>query len=332
MIKVLESEWKKLIDIKESGSEVPTIFQRNLFYKCRTITIQKYTKEDVCDYAYFKYELIYKLEDKFGYSREELGIRAKPDATISTRNGLTLIEYEHRLVPVVCVIATEKSGIAESLAEYLTNYGIYIIDTTGNQGRYPLQLVERYGLKGIPIFCIEDLDITGCFMSERFKKVNAERINLLDIAKILEVNPKDLWEEDIGGIKNKHFPSIPTSDKKLLLKKGKYRRIEIDTLMDYSGSPEKFATAILNFLDKKILTKNMSKVMELGEWVYVPLIPKKDMESIEKNIENLEKKYESKRKRILYRYKNLRKSFFDLSLENLENEAKDKFEEIVMIK
>ena len=125
--KVLEEEWKKLIDIKEKGGEPKTIFQRNFFYRCRTITTRKYGKSHICNYAYFKYELIYKFEGRFGYSREELGIRAKPDATISTRYGLELINYEHKLIPVICIIATEKSGIAESLAEHLTKYGIYII-------------------------------------------------------------------------------------------------------------------------------------------------------------------------------------------------------------
>lgn len=320
IFKVLESEWKNLIDIVKSGQEPPTIFQRNLFYKCRTLTIRSYGKEQVCDFSYFKYDLIYKLEKKYGYSREELGIRAKPDASLYTRNEIKLIKYQHNYFPVVSIIATEKSGIAESLAEYLTKYGIYVIDTTGNQGRYPIQLVEAR--KDIPIFCIEDLDITGCFMGERFKEVGAKKIDLLYIADKLNIPQADLWEEDAGGHKNHHLDSIDPKDKELLKVNGKYRRIEIDTIMDYT-SPEAFADVILDFLDKEIPIKDMSKVMELGEWIYVSPMPKIEADNIKSKIDELEEKYKDSAEKVLDMYRNLEKPFRELELENIEAEAKE---------
>lgn len=323
--KVLEDEWKKLISIRETtGEEPPVIFQRNLFYKCRTRTIRTYGKSHVCNFAYFKYDLIYNLENKYGYSREQLGIRAKPDATLYKRHGMELIEYQHRKFPVISIIATEKSGIAESLAQYLTKYGIYVVDTTGNQGRYPIQLVESR--TDVPVFCIEDFDITGCFMSQRFKNVKAERIDLLYIAKKLGVPEKELWEEDSGGNKNSHRYSISSADKKLLKKKNTWRRIEIDTVLEHA-EPEDFARVVLDFLDTKIPVKDMSKVMDLGEWVYIPIMPKKEREKLDKQIEKMEEEYGDAENKVLDRYKKLKKPFEKLKLDELEEKAKQKFEE-----
>ena len=322
----LEKDWLERIKIVKSGKKPEPLKQRNYFYLIRTITYQEH-KEAAVTYAHFKYHVIYRLEEEYGYSREELGITAKPDGVLYTRSyGTELIQYKHKVYPLIAVIATEKSGIAESLSEYLAKYGIFVIDTTGNPARYPMQLVAKIQA---PKFCIEDFDITGCFMSKRFSdEANAKRISLLSIMKVLKIGWEAVKEEDKAGHKNNHWDSIWEEDKKVLHKEGKYWRTEIDTVMKFA-KPAEFAKAVLYLLDKEIPVKNMSLVMDLGEYIYIPLIPQKNKEEIIENIKTLEDKYTDERENILNEYDGLDKSFKELDLDVLEEEAKQKFQENV---
>ncbi len=326
--KELEKDWLERIKIVESGKEPEPIKQRNYWYLIRTITYQKH-KEAAVTYAYFKYDSIYRLEKESGYSREDLGITAKPDGVLYTRSyGTELIQYEHKVYPLIAVIATEKSGIAESLSQYLAKYGIFVIDTTGNPARYPMQLVAK--IKA-PKFCIEDFDITGCFMSKRFGDgANAKRISLLSLMEVLKIGWDKVVEEDKSGHKNNHWNSIWEEDKKALFKDEKYWRVEIDTVMRFA-TPEEFAKAILYLLDKEIPIKNMASVMDLGNYIYIPLIPKKAKDKIIDDIKTIGDEYTEARENLLKEYDGLDKSFKELDLDVLEEEAKQKFQENVEV-
>ncbi len=324
--KETEKDWLSRIELIKNGERPRPIKQRNYYYLIRNITWKKY-KEAPTTYEHFKYETIYKLEDKYGYTREDLNITAKPDGTLYSRErGTELIEYNQQLFPATCVIVTEKSGIAESLSEYLLKYGIFVIDTTGVRGRYPNQYVAKVK---VPKFCIEDFDITGCLMAKKFKEeCNCERISLLDIMAIEGIKWKDVVEVDTTGHKNNHWNSLYEKDKKLLYKNGKYQRVEIDTVMKFM-SPEKFAEVILYLLDNIIPIKDMSEVMELGEYIYVPLIPEIEKEKIIKRINKLNKKYLKQQTKVLEKYEELEEPFEDLDLDVLEEEAKEKYEKMI---
>ncbi len=322
----VEKDWCNRIKILKSGKQPVSIQQRNYWYELRTLTYQKH-KEIACGYAYFKYTIIYDLEEKYGHTREELGITAKPDGVLYTRKyGTELIQYKHELYPLICVIVTEKSGIAEVLSEYLLRYGIFIVDTTGIRGRYSNQYVKN--IKA-PKFCIEDFDITGCFMAKKFEEeAEAQRISLLKIMKELKIKREDVVEEDKGGSKNNHWKKIRKEDQEKLYQDGKYWRIEIDSVMKFI-KPEKFAEIIIYLLDKEIPIKDMNRVMELGEWIYLPLIPNEDEDKIRKNIEKLENKYQKERQKILAKYEGMKKSFVNLDLDVLEQNAKEEFEKLI---
>jgi len=324
--KELELDWLKRIAICKAGGKPQPYQQRNYYYLIRTITWRKY-QEGPIKFANFKYDAIYKLEDKYGYSRERLGITAKPDGTLYSRSyGTEMIQYNHELKPLLCAIATEKSGIAESLSQYLLKYGIFVIDTTGNPARYPMQYVNALD---VPKFCIEDFDITGCFMAQRFwNEAKAKTISILDIMKQLNVDVKDVIEEDTTGYKNNHLNKLSEEDKSFLFKDGRYWRIEIDTVMKFV-KPEVFAKAVLDVLDQEIPIKNMAKVMELGEYIYMPLMPKADRAVVDKLIKASEEGHKENMQDVLSEYEELEQPFEELDLGVLEEEAKNKFEESV---
>jgi len=257
--KLLEEDWIKRICLVKEGRRPIPIKQRNYYYYIRTRSYQKFG-EAPTKYEHFKYSSIYALEERYGYTREDLGITAKADGVLYTRlYGIELIEHEHRLYPLICVIATEKSGIAESLSQYLLKYGIWIIDTAGMRGRYPNQYMSR--IKA-PKFCIEDLDITGCLMAKKFsEETGAKRISLLSLINILKeklginIEIKDVIEEDKTGHRNKHWNSISYQDKRFLKQRDKFWRIEIDTVLKFVD-PHMFATAVLYiYWIKKFLSK-----------------------------------------------------------------------------
>jgi len=82
-------------------------------------------------------------------------------------------------------------------------------------------------------------------------------------------------------------------------------------------------------LDKEIPIKNMMKIMNVHEYIRVPLIPKKEKENILKKIVWLKKKYKKQRTDVLSQYVRMETSFRELDLDNLELEAKQKFQKNV---
>jgi len=136
-IDVLEEEWLRRIELVKAGETPDKTFQRsNLFYDF-LFNCTKYGVRPVA-FAYFKYNLIYALEDKHGYTKEDLNIHSKPDAVLYRRFGEEFIRYEHTLYKCIGVMATEKSGIAEPLQAPLSRRGIFGIDTQGIQSRYAM--------------------------------------------------------------------------------------------------------------------------------------------------------------------------------------------------
>jgi len=71
------------------------------------------------------------------------------------------------------------------------------------------------------------------------------------------------------------------------------------------------------------------KIMNVHEYIRVPLIPKKEKENILKKIVWLKKKYKKQRTDVLSQYVRMETSFRELDLDNLELEAKQKFQKNV---
>lgn len=312
---LLKSEWMKRIELVKKGRTPDRTNQRNLYYKIRYLADKGQLK--MVSYENFKYQWIYKLEHLFSYMKEDLNIFSEPDATLYMRFGKELIEYRGGLYKCIAILATEKSGIAESLSEYLTKYGILVINTKGIQGRYPMQLAKRYN---VPKFSISDYDVSGCFMMKRFEnESNMPRITPLDIMKRNNIIWDDVVERD-RSVKNNHWNSIDYKDQKKLRKEGDTYRVELDTIMSKIG-PEHFAKTILEILDEKIKIKNMRDVMVIKN------LPEEVEEKLEAIKRALIEKYRDMREDALEFYEDMEAPFRDLNLNELEDDAETTFDD-----
>ena len=78
-IEVLEKEWLRRMEIVKAGGTPNKTYQRSNLYYNFLFACKKYNVKPVI-FSYFKYNLIYKLEDKYGMQKEELNIFSKSDA------------------------------------------------------------------------------------------------------------------------------------------------------------------------------------------------------------------------------------------------------------
>jgi len=326
-IDVLEKEWLRRVELVENGETLEKTFQRsNLFYNF-LFACRKYGVRPVA-FAYFKYNLIYALEEKHGYTKEQLNIHSKPDAVLYRRFGTEFIKYEHTLYKCIGILGTEKSGIAEPLQSPLSKRGIFAIDTQGIQGRYAMQIMQRYAEDKKPVFTMSDYDISGCFMMKRYQDIGAHRITLLDVIKHLNLDEKEFIQEDESP-KNNHWNSIDRTDKDWLrpnwhLGAKHTRRIEIDVVMSHV-SVNTFCDAVLDLIDKYIPVKNVSSVMIHPKY---PTDIKSQLQRLDYILSHL-KKYKPTKVKIYEQYKDVKKTIKNINLEETEEEAQDTLDEDV---
>lgn len=318
-IDILEKVWLKRIELVKKGITPEKTYQRSFLfydflYECDKANVKPVT------FANFKYKLIYKLEEKHGYSKEDLNIHSKPDATLHKRFGTEMIVYEHNVYFCVAVVVTEKSGIAEALQTQLSNKGILVIDTQGIQSRYAMQIVERYINEGLPVFTTSDYDISGCFMMKRYTDIGAISISLLDIVRNAGLSYEELRQIDKSP-KNNHWNSINKEDQ-LILKNGDGNtyRLELDTIMGKLKSTD-FATIFLDMINHYIPIKNVSNI------IITPKYPKK----LDKLIQKIKKKfgniYSEDMKNIRSGYTSIDVSLKNLDLLKIEDDAESKSNE-----
>jgi len=316
-IDILEKEWLKRIESVKQGITPDKTFQRsNLYYdflfNCEKAGVKSVT------FPYFKYNLIYKLEKKYGCSKEELNIFSKSDAVLYRRFGEELIKYEHVLYKCVGILATEKSGIAEVLNRYLAPRGIFCIDTQGIQSRYSMQIIERYIKMNYPAFTMSDYDISGCFMMKRYENIGAIRITLLEVMEKLGLNWDDVKQIDESP-KNNHWDSIKENDKQILRQDGITYRVELDVIMK-QVKPEDFCNVVLEIIDEHIPVKDMGEVMILPDY------PTEIEELLNEIKRKFKRNYEGNRVDIKEDFNEIKKSFLDINLDDLESDAQDRMD------
>ncbi len=325
-IEVLEKEWLHRISLVKQGGQPERTFQRsNLFYNY----LFECNKQGItpCTFSTFKYNYIYKLEDKYGYTKEDINIFSKADAKLYHRFGTEFIEYNLDLLECIGILATEKSGIAEPLQEPLSKRGIYVIDTQGIQSRYAMQIMQRYATVKRPTFTMSDYDVSGCFMMKRYQAIGAHRVTLLDVIKELNLNEDDLIQEDTSK-RNNHWGSIDDVDKDWLRpdwRKGKTytRKIELDVVMSHVKTND-FCDAVLNLIDKYILLKDVGSVMVMPD---LPSEVKTLLSDLRMALSMLGK-YTEKRDIIKDDFSDITEHIKDIDLTNYEDEAQDELDVI----
>lgn len=318
-IEILEKEWTQRIKLVKQGITPEKTYQRSFLFYNYLYDCDKANVIPV-NFANFKYRLIYKLEEKYGYSKEDLNIHSKPDATLYKRFVTEMIEYKHHIDKCVALIVTEKSGIAEALQRELYNKGIFVVDTEGIQSRYAMQIAKRYMKKGMPVFTTDDYDISGCFMMKRYTDIGVVGISLLDVITKADLDFNELKQVDKSP-KNNHWGSINIEDQQMLRNsEGITYKLEIDIVMRKLRGKE-FVSIYIDIIDDYIPVKDVSEVM------ITPKYPKELDKLISKIKKKLGNIYIKEMDSIRKNYDSLEIDLEALDLRKIEEEAKNKSNE-----
>jgi hypothetical protein len=135
--------------------------QSTVWYLCLPIFEKYKIKLPTRDYFTSRIKAVC---EKLGFTREELGIIAKPRATMYFDGQWYSVSYDAiggLAEKGTDIIFIEKIGVVEVLSKYADKYGIALVDTQGFFTDYGRDLVEAGQSSGANVAVVSDYDASG---------------------------------------------------------------------------------------------------------------------------------------------------------------------------
>jgi hypothetical protein len=246
--------------------------QSTVWYLCLPI-FEKY-KVKLSTRGYFT-SRIKAVCERIGVTREELGIIAKPRATMYFNGKWTSVSYDaidDLARNGTDIIFIEKKGIVEVFCEYADDYGIALVDTQGFLTDYAKDLVKAGGISGANVAVVSDYDASGiklAYDAGTIPRLGVDQ-EMLDYFGLDKNNlnlsvPMKSEKDVITPIKN-----LVSSD---VLEFLKYKKVEIDAVLAAVGN-ERFWEYLVHKLLQHYPTRDYTRVVKSSPEVsnYYPVI------------------------------------------------------------
>ena len=213
--------------------------------------------------------------EKLDVTREELGIIAKPRATMYFNGKWTSVSYdaiEDLARNGTDIIFIEKKGVVELFCEYADNFGIALVDTQGFLTDYAKDLVEAGGVSGANVAVVSDYDASGIKLASDAGDIPRLGVDqeMLDYFGLDKNNPNlsvpmKAAKDVITPIKD-----LVSSD---VLEFLKYRKVEIDAVLAAVGN-ERFWKYLIHNLQRYYPTRDYTRVIKSSPEVsnYYPTV------------------------------------------------------------
>src|SRR5215216_5168383 len=213
--------------------------------------------------------------EKQGAKREELGIIAKPRATMYFNGKWTSVSYdaiEDLARNGTDIIFIEKKGVVELFCEYADDFGIALVDTQGFLTDYAKDLVKAGGISGANVAVVSDYDASGIKLAYDAGDIPRLGVDqeMLDYFGLDKNNPNlsvpmKAAKDVITPIKD-----LVSSD---VLQFLKYKKVEIDAVLAAVGN-ERFWEYLMHKLQQYYPTRDYTRVIKSSPEVsnYYPTV------------------------------------------------------------
>jgi len=195
--------------------------------------------------------------------REELGIIAKPKATMYFNGKWTSVSYdatEDLARNGTDIIFIEKMDVVEVLSNYADKYGIALVDTQGFFTDYGRKLVEAGDTSGANVAVVSDYDASGIKLAHDAGDIPRLGVDqeMLDYFGLDKNNPN--LSVPMKAKKDVITPieDLVSSDVLYFLKN---KKVEIDAVLAAVGS-ERFWEYLIYKLEKYYPTRDYSRVIK----------------------------------------------------------------------
>ena len=212
--------------------------------------------------------------DRLKTTREELGIYAADRAQLYFKGQWHSVGYNeigNLMKKGTDLIIVEKEGAALLLGQYADQSGIAFLNTRGFLTEYATAVSVLAKKHGANVVILTDLDSSGLLI--RYAVPNVPRVGIdFETLEILGIDQTDVDEEYDPG---KHITKLEFNaeqDEELeptlsrLKEKGKYKRIEIDTVIAAAGN-EIFWNFLKSKLEELFPNRDYNRAIQVPEYV-----------------------------------------------------------------